>query len=70
MCAPRGVRLPPPTFARDDRGPEGVLGAPVGGVERRIEEEVKTAANSMVRCGEAPRVGEAAGRRGASGRGD
>jgi hypothetical protein len=48
-------------LARDDRGPEGVLGAPVGGVERGVEEEAE---DGLVFGGqmrrEAARVGEAA----------
>jgi transposase IS66 family protein len=31
--------IPTPDFARDDDGPEGLLGPPVGGVDRRVEEK-------------------------------
>ena len=40
-----------------------MLGAPVGGVECRIEEELKTASNSVEDAGEAPGVGQSAGAR-------
>jgi hypothetical protein len=37
-------------FAGDDGWPQRMLGAPIGGVERRVEEKLKTAGNSFVRC--------------------
>ena len=65
VCAPRGVRLPPPHILRViDRGPERVLGAPVGGVERGIEEEAEDGLEFGGEMGgEAARVGEPAGAR-------
>ena len=39
VSAPWRVRLPPHTFADDHGGPDGLFGAPVGGVERGVPQE-------------------------------
>ena len=39
VSAPLRVRLPPHTLADDDGGPDGLFGAPVGGVDRRVPEK-------------------------------
>ena len=62
VCAAKGAIPATTHFARDDGGPECVLGAPVGSVERRIEEEAEhRVVFGGEMDGEAPRVGQATG---------
>lgn len=41
LCAPRGAIATAAHLSSDHRGSQGVLGAPIGGIERRVEEEAE-----------------------------